>query len=252
MLPDIAHKTTFLCKQANTWDWTPSTDASFYRLKQWICNTLLKTTLAYYDHTHPVQKQTVASKYGLGAALIQNNHPIAFASKTLTDILPFSSFRVRKISHLHIWMPHYSIQWSYALGNDPEEANPCSSHSYTKNATQTTKYDHNIMYRPGKEMVLADILSRFPPRRENLPINIATGATERDPILHTVYHITLNGWPDCIHEVPCIAHHFWGSRDELTVENGLLLEGDRVCIPLKLYQKMLHDLHDGLKGVEKM
>ena len=54
-LPDIAHKTTFLRKQVSNWDWTPSTDASFHLLKQWICNNLLKTTLAYYDHTHRCQ-----------------------------------------------------------------------------------------------------------------------------------------------------------------------------------------------------
>ena len=33
-LQDLAHKTSFLCKQVSTWDWTPSTDASFHRLKQ--------------------------------------------------------------------------------------------------------------------------------------------------------------------------------------------------------------------------
>ena len=47
---------------------------------------LLKTTLAYYDHTQPLVLQTKASEYGLGAALNQNNRPIAFASKTLTDV----------------------------------------------------------------------------------------------------------------------------------------------------------------------
>ena len=82
-LPDLAHKTTFLYEQVSTWDWTPSTDASCHKLKQWICNILLKTTFTYYDHTQPVQIHTDTSKYGLGAALIQNNHPIAFASKTL-------------------------------------------------------------------------------------------------------------------------------------------------------------------------
>ena len=109
------------------------------------------------------------------------------------------------------------------------------------------KYDYNIIYKPGKEMVLADRLSRFPSRRKHLPIklhhnvqhisfttyriNITRAATERDPILHTVYYITLNGWPDHIHEVPHIAHHFWGARDKLTVDNIFLLKGDRVCIP---------------------
>ena len=85
-LPDIAHKTTFLREQVSNWDWTPSTDTSFHQLKQWICSTLLKTTLAYYDHTKPVEIHTDASKYGLGAALMQNNRAIAFACKTLTDV----------------------------------------------------------------------------------------------------------------------------------------------------------------------
>ena len=47
---------------------------------------LLKTTLTYYDHTKPPVLQTDASEYGLGTALLQNNRPIAFASKTLTDV----------------------------------------------------------------------------------------------------------------------------------------------------------------------
>ena len=46
-LPGIASKTTFLHEQISQWDWNPSTDNSFQKLKQWICNTLLKTTLAY-------------------------------------------------------------------------------------------------------------------------------------------------------------------------------------------------------------
>ena len=70
-LPDLSHKTTFLREQVSNWDWTPFTDAAFRHLKQWICNTLLKTTLAYYDCTNPVEVHTDASEYGLGAALTQ-------------------------------------------------------------------------------------------------------------------------------------------------------------------------------------
>ena len=73
-------------EQVSKWDWTPSTDSAFQQLKQLICKTLQKTTLAYYDRTQPLTMQTDASEYGLGAALLQNNRPIAFASKTLTDI----------------------------------------------------------------------------------------------------------------------------------------------------------------------
>ena len=76
-------------------------------------------------------------------------------------------------------------------------------------------------------MVLEDRLSSLPSRRENLlielhhniqhvnftpnSINITRGATEGDPILHPVYHITLSNCPNHMHKVPAIAHHFWGA-----------------------------------------
>ena len=93
---------------------------------------------------------------------------------------------------------------------------------------QLLRYDYTLVYKPGKEMVLADRLSRFPSRKENTPtelnqniqhivftsdkINITRGSVERDPILSTVYWLTLNHWPDRISEVPRIARQFLGSK----------------------------------------
>ena len=115
------------------------------------------------------------------------------------------------------------------------------------------KYDYNIVYRPGKEMTLADRLSRFPSRSENLPIelhhniqhitftsdktNIIRGATERDPILYTVYRITHNGWPSRFHEVPRIAHQYWGARDEINHRQRLTTEKVREFVYLLNYIK---------------
>ena len=61
-------------------------DVAFQPLKAQICQTLLSATLAYYNRSKPVMVQMDASKYGLGAVLIQSGHPIAFASKTLTEV----------------------------------------------------------------------------------------------------------------------------------------------------------------------
>ena len=82
----LSTKTTFLWEQLSQWDWNPSTDTAFQCLKVWICQTLLKVTLAYYDRTKPAMIQTGASEFGLGAALLQGGQPISFASKTLTDV----------------------------------------------------------------------------------------------------------------------------------------------------------------------
>ena len=70
------------------------------------------------------------------------------------------------------------------------------------------KYEYTIQYIPGKDMVLADRLSRFPSHKNNTPIelhqniqtlnfnhnglNIIKGAIERDLVHSTVYRLTLN------------------------------------------------------------
>ena len=82
----LSTKTQSLCEQLTEWDWNPSADSAFQGLKAWICQTLLKVTLAYYDRSKPDVMLMDTSKYGLGAALIQGGHPIAFASKPLTGI----------------------------------------------------------------------------------------------------------------------------------------------------------------------
>ena len=109
---------------------------------------------------------------------------------------------------------------------------------------------------------------QFPSRKEYMPIelhqnihnihfepdrlNIVREAVERDPIHSTIYRLTLNGWPDRIQKVSRIACHFWVIWDVLTVKNGILLKGDRVCIPPELYERMLSDLHGNHRGIEKM
>ena len=125
------------------------------------------------------------------------------------------------------------------------------------------KYDYTILYKPRKEMVLADCLSQFPSRKEYTPKysqhTLCTRQIEHSQRscrerFHTqhIYRLTLNGWPYGIQEVPRIACHFWGTWDELTIENGILLKGERVCIPPELYERMLSDLHGNHRENKKM
>ena len=75
-----------LQEQLAEWDWNPLMDAAFQHHKTWICQTLLNTTIMYYDRYKPGIVQTDASKYRLGTALIQSGYPTTFASKMLTDV----------------------------------------------------------------------------------------------------------------------------------------------------------------------
>ena len=63
--------------------WNSSHSQAFQKVKSMICTA---TILAYYDRNEPVVLHFDASIKGLGAALFQNNRPIAFASKALTPV----------------------------------------------------------------------------------------------------------------------------------------------------------------------
>ena len=70
-----------LKKDAN-FNWNASYEAAFQQVKQAIVSD---TTLRYFNLSLPVTIQVDASQVGLGAALLQENKPIAFASKALTN-----------------------------------------------------------------------------------------------------------------------------------------------------------------------
>ena len=112
--------------------------------------------------------------------------------------MSFSLFWPQKFPNLHLWETHHHPKWPQAPGGDPEQAHlHCTPHLQCM-LLCIQKYDFTIQYKPGKEMILADCLNRFPSHNENLPIelyqnientgfstdrlNIIQGAIEWDPI----------------------------------------------------------------------
>ena len=55
--------------------------AAFERLKEAITE---ESQIAFYDTRQPVTLEVDASMKGLGAALVQDKEPVAYASKSLT------------------------------------------------------------------------------------------------------------------------------------------------------------------------
>ena len=71
-----------LLKKDTNFSWNCTYDIPF----EWVKEAVISdTTLRYFDPSLPVTIQVDASQVGLGAALLQNGKPIAFASKALTE-----------------------------------------------------------------------------------------------------------------------------------------------------------------------
>ena len=129
------------------------------------------------------------------------------------------------------------------------------------------RYDVTIKYRPGKEMQLANALSRCSVRAsQEIKLDMRVDyiaftkpwieklkdSMQRDPILATVYQLILQGWPHQQRHVPHLAQRYWDFRDELSTDDGMLLNGPSLIIPEELQEEYLSCLHKGHLSANKV
>ena len=81
-LSDITKPLRDLTQKNVAWVWEQPQKKAFEELKEAISSTPL---LRYYNLAEEVKLQCDASQTGLGAALMQNGQPVAYASRALTN-----------------------------------------------------------------------------------------------------------------------------------------------------------------------
>ena len=118
-LTEIAEPIKELVKEKVPFNWGPEHEESFAMLKREINKA---PVLAYYNPWKETVLQTDASIKGLGACLLQEEIPVYFASKALTEDtegihgnrnrIPCSCMGSWKVPSLSIWMPLYAWDWS--------------------------------------------------------------------------------------------------------------------------------------------
>ena len=82
-LSELAKPIHELSKEKVPFNWGPEHDKVFCLIKKEI---MAAPILAYYNPNKPTILQTDASCIGLGACLLQNEKPVYFASKALTEM----------------------------------------------------------------------------------------------------------------------------------------------------------------------
>ena len=76
-LAEIATPLSDLLKNKNPFVWGPDQVQAFQQLKKLVTNDLI---LSHFTPTDPVEVHCDASNKAVGAAMIQNGHPVAFKS----------------------------------------------------------------------------------------------------------------------------------------------------------------------------
>ena len=273
-----------LLKDDVEFQWDEAQEKAFQEVKDILTNA---PVLAYYDVKKPVTVTCDASKYGLGAALLQEDKPVAFASRALTDAETRYAQIEKELLAVVFAFEKFN-QYTYARCVEVETDHKPLVSIVKKSLTaapprlqrmllRLQRYEFKMKYKPGKEMIIADTLSRAYLTDEDSSQNsqmddelegyvhtvvnrIPASAegleqirkeTASDETMKTLTATIRRGWPESRKQVPNDIQDFWNYRDELSEVEGILLKQDKIIIPPNLRVKMLEKIHQSHFGMEK-
>ena len=170
-IPHLSHHTEplrQLLKKDVTFYWDDQLTRSFQEIKHLLKRATSKL-LGYYDQRKEVIVQADTSLGGLGTCLIQNGKPIAFASKSHTGVEShYANIESELLAIIFacIQFNTYLQGCRFTVQSDHkplEMIHLKSMHNVPPHLQrmllQLQKYDMEIKYKPGSEMLLADALS---------------------------------------------------------------------------------------------
>ena len=245
--------------------------------------------LPYFDTSAETTLQMDGSKKGLGACLIQNGKVVCYASRALTKteqnyqnlerealgtIWGMEKFTIScMVRNLH-WKhqkPLVSIYKKHMVDISPRDQ---------RLIVRSFPYQpFNVVYNKGKDIPVADALSRVTPMdpEDNikLPIiavNLITAhillsahpqdtfsrkldrlrkSTAQDNQLTRLSHYINTGFPCEKKNLPTDLQEYWNYQDTLSIKNELLTCGSRIIVPHEMQAEMLQYIHDGHQGKER-
>lgn len=271
MLADKVAVMQNLMKKDVEWHWTAAHQKAFEETKDLVCSA---PVLALYDQHKPLALETDASEYGLGAALMQEGRPIAYASRLLSaaerNYHPIEKEMMAIVFGLKRFH-HYAYGRELLVITDHQPLvgitkKPLHKASKRLQAMQLKlqEYSFSVTYRPGSQNDLADGLSRNPVDHPILSETIyvvttnpfsdarleeVRKATAEDPALHQLADTVAKGWPETRKEVHESLLPYFSYRDELSIEDGIIYRGERVVIPKQMRLNIMKRTHMGHLGI---
>ena len=284
-LSEIAQPIRQLTVKDAKFIWTKQHEDSFEEIKKLVTR---HPVLKYYDMKSEVTIQCDASEKGLGATLLQNGQPVAFASRTLSQVeqqyaqiekeclaivfvcSKFSQYITRR-EKITVESDHKPLQSIF------KKSLLAAPSRLQRMLLRLQRYNLDVQYKPGSQMYVADHLSRaylkdqgdqshdefqvFAIELEEInPLDTVKitserlaqlqKATEQDPVMQTLKSTILVGWPDTREQVPISIREYWNFREDLSLHNGILFKSQRVIIPRALRPEMISRLHSSHLGIE--
>ena len=290
-IPHMADTTKPICEllqKDRAWTWNEAQEDAFRRIKVALTTA---PVLAVFDPEKETTVAADASSYGLGAVLLQeqadgSNKPVAYVSRSLTPTEQKYA-QIEKEALAFTWacerLQGYLLGLKFHIHTDHKPLVPLFSTKHLEQLPirvqrfrlRMMRYDFTISHVPGKELYTADMLSRAPVgqvddqdesfRRhieafvnsimEDIPassvqIEKIKQHQRTDHICQEIKKYCTNGWPSRRNPLT-IDKTYHELSNEISIENDLLLRGQRIIIPKSLQKEMLQKIHSGHQGITK-
>ncbi len=262
---DVTGPLCELLKQDAEWSWRKLQDSAFQKLKDAVSSP---PVLQYFDVTKPVVFSADASQHGLGTVCLQQGAPVAFSSRALTptesryaqiekEMLALV-FATQKF-HDFIYGRPATVETDHQpLITILKKPLHTASARLQSMMLKLQRYNLNVIYKRGKELFVADALSRAhlsstePPHTDDLleVMTLQVLSSQRTEELRSVIKsdttcqrlvdMIMHGWPISFRELSHDVRPFFAMREEFVVENGLIFRGQRLLIPI-IVTKLLCD-----------
>ena len=243
----IATPLTELTKKDRRFIWTDKANESFEKLKDAITS---EPVLIMYDPKRPVELETDASDYALGAQIGQRDeegklHPIAFYSHKLTKtelnypiydkeflaiVNAFKEFRHYLMGNMHqvkVYTDHKNIAHF--------STTQTLSGRQLRYAEYLAEFDYIIIHRKGSENGRADAISRQPAMEEKyIPIKHAVFRQTPEGHLEQRQIAAIRITQDDLHKQ--IEQH----NNELPTEK----QTEKLQVPRELQEQLVQEIHE--------
>ena len=289
--PHIAHETKplrDLLSKKKSWVWGTDQQRAFQKIKKLLSSSPL---LALYDPNLPTVVSADASSFGLGGVLLQKQRdskilPVCYISRAMTPTEQRYA-QIEKEALALTWacehFSDYLLGLKFHLETDHKPLVPLLS---TKNLEELPirvqrfrlrlmRFKFSISHVPGKNLTIADALSRAPVTQpsdeekaqhndieafvhwiiQGIPatdkkLNQIRQCQKTDSVCRQIAAYSYRGWPEK-KDVPEAVKPYISVAGELSIEKGLLLRGSRIVVPESLRTEILNKIHGAHQGITK-
>lgn len=241
---------TNMLKKGQLYLWTAETDKAFEALKQAL---VIAPVLAMPNFRLPFVVETEASNKGIGAVLMQDNHPVAFLSRALgprhqglSTYEKESLAIMLAVDHWRSYLQHAEFfiktdHRSLAFLDDQRLTTPWQHKALTK----LLGLRYRIIYKKGSDNRVADALSHYP---NNHQVELsALSVAIPDWVQEVVEGYKDDPDASCKIQTLCINS---GAVPDYSLKDGVIYFKNRLWIGnnITLQQKILANLHAAAVG----